>query len=129
MITAQQEGKRHEKAKAILIEEPFSEMLQAVREHNASLDSVTRGGPLGKTLGVTGRLSRGLLEAQQHRSQLEKHEAAGVQRLEDLIRLRANNPKATLQALHLQPFADVRPRGHAFPRSTHYAHGEPGHAQ
>lgn len=81
---------------------------QAVAEKEDTLASTKRGGGLGGKLGVQTRVSLPMLETQQHRSQRTKSEAAQLGRLEELLRLRAANPKALSQALHLKPFEDVR---------------------
>ena len=81
--------------------------MQAVQEHNACLNS-TKGTPLAKSVGVEAALSRGLLEARAHRAQRSRFEASEGERLEELLRLRAANPKALLQSLHMQPFVEVR---------------------
>lgn len=81
---------------------------QAVGEHRSPMIAATRGSKLGASLGMTDKLSRGRLEAQSHRRELQKYEQVELNRLEELLRQRAANPKAMLQSLHLQPFADVR---------------------
>ena len=81
---------------------------QAVTEKEDALASVRHGGAMAAKLGVQTRVSLPMLETQQHRSQRAKHDAAQLSRVEELLRLRAENPKALSQALHLQPFEDVR---------------------
>ena len=85
---------------------------RAVSEHRSPLDAVKKGSKLGKTLGIKSTLNRGMLEAQNHRTKLERHQLAELAQTEELLRQRAANPKATLQSLHLQPFADVRYHAH-----------------
>lgn len=81
--------------------------VQAVKEHSNCLKS-SYAPPLGKSLGIKSELNRTLLEARNHRTNLQTFESFQGEHFEDVVRKHAKNPKALAMELRALPFANVR---------------------